>query len=102
KFTHNVIHHLQPSGAGIAKFGMLDSASVEGCRKFILDLRQAPALILPGIPMQYLAISEYDLLFHFMRNVAAKQAEVLFLVQDPAVARRIKLQGGNVRQGDLL
>src|SRR2546430_8154933 len=52
--------------------------------------------------MQYLAISEYDLLFHFMRNVAAKQAEVLFLVQDPAVAKRIKLQGGNVRQGDLL
>jgi len=52
--------------------------------------------------MQYLAISEYDLLFHFMRNVAAKQAEVLFLVRDPAVAKRIKLQGGNVRQGDLL
>src|SRR5205809_6464021 len=89
------------TGAGIAKFGMLDSASVDGCRKFTLDLRQAPALI-PGIPMQYLAISEYDLLFHFMRNVAAKQAEVLFLVQDPAVAKRIKLQGGNVRQGDLL
>jgi nanoRNase/pAp phosphatase (c-di-AMP/oligoRNAs hydrolase) len=52
--------------------------------------------------MQYLAISEYDLLFHFMRNLVSKQAEVLFLVQDPAVAKRIKLQGGKVRQGDLL
>src|SRR5437870_13137972 len=36
---------VQPSGAGIAKFGMLDSASADGCRKFTLDLRQAPALI---------------------------------------------------------
>lgn len=52
--------------------------------------------------MQYLAICEDDLLFHFMRNVAAKQAEVLFLVQDGAVAKRIKRQGGKVRQGDLL
>src|SRR5438445_9762018 len=39
------ISPVQPSGAGIAKFGMLDSASVDGCRKFTLDLRQAPALI---------------------------------------------------------
>jgi hypothetical protein len=52
--------------------------------------------------MQYLAICEDDLLFHFMRNVASKQAEVLFLVQDAAVAKRIKRQGGKVRQGDLL
>ena len=52
--------------------------------------------------MQYLAICEDDLLFHFMRNVAGKQAEVLFLVQDGAVAKRIKRQGGTVREGDLL
>lgn len=52
--------------------------------------------------MQYLAICEDDLLFHLMRNVASKQAEVLFLVQDAAVAKRIKRQGGKVRQGDLL
>ena len=52
--------------------------------------------------MQYLAICEDDLLFHLMRNVASKQGEVLFLVQDAAVAKRIKRQGGNVRQGDLL
>ena len=44
--------------------------------------------------MQYLAICEDDLLFHLMRNVASKQAEVLFLVQDAAVAKRIKRQGG--------
>jgi nanoRNase/pAp phosphatase (c-di-AMP/oligoRNAs hydrolase) len=52
--------------------------------------------------MRYLAICEDDLLFHFMRNVALKQAEVLFLVQDPAMAKRIKRQGGRVWQGDLL
>ena len=52
--------------------------------------------------MQYLAICEDDLLFHLMRNVASKQAEVLFLVQDAAVAKRIKRQGGKARQGDLL
>ena len=52
--------------------------------------------------MQYLAICEDDLLFHLMRNVASKQAEVLFLVQDVAVAKRIKRHGGKVRQGDLL
>src|ERR671919_528342 len=52
--------------------------------------------------MQYLAICEDDLLFHFMRNVAGKHAEVLFLVQDSTMARRIKRQGGTVREGDLL
>lgn len=52
--------------------------------------------------MQYLAICEDDLLFQFMRNVASKQGEVLFLVQDDAVAKRIRRQGGKVRYGDLL
>src|SRR3989475_6774901 len=52
--------------------------------------------------MKYLAICEDDLLFQFMRNVAAKQGEVLFLVQEEAVAKRIRRQGGKVRQGDLL
>ncbi|MET0502748.1 MAG: NAD-binding protein, partial [Candidatus Binatia bacterium] len=52
--------------------------------------------------MQYLAICEDDLLFHLMRNVASKQAEVLFLVPDAVVAKRIKQQGGKSRQGDLL
>jgi nanoRNase/pAp phosphatase (c-di-AMP/oligoRNAs hydrolase) len=52
--------------------------------------------------MQYLAICEDDLLFQFMRNVAAKQGEVLFLVQEESVAKRIRRQGGKVRQGDLL
>jgi nanoRNase/pAp phosphatase (c-di-AMP/oligoRNAs hydrolase) len=52
--------------------------------------------------MQYLAICEDDLLFQFMRNVAAKQGEVLFLVQDDAVAKRIRRQGGKARHGDLL
>jgi hypothetical protein len=52
--------------------------------------------------MQYLAICEDDLLFQFMRNVATKQGEVLFLVQEEAVAKRIRRQGGKVRQGDLL
>ena len=51
--------------------------------------------------MQYLAICEDDLLISLMRNVASKQAEVLFL-QDAAVAKRIKRQGGKLRQGDLL
>jgi nanoRNase/pAp phosphatase (c-di-AMP/oligoRNAs hydrolase) len=52
--------------------------------------------------MQYLAICEDDLLFHFMRKVASKQADVLFLVDDNAVAKKIKRQGGNVREGNLL
>ena len=52
--------------------------------------------------MQYLAICEDDLLFQFMRNVASKGEETLFLVQDSAVAKRIKREGGKVREGDLL
>jgi nanoRNase/pAp phosphatase (c-di-AMP/oligoRNAs hydrolase) len=52
--------------------------------------------------MQYLAICEDDLLFQFMRNVAAEQGEVLYLVPNEAVARSIRRQGGKVRHGDLL
>ena len=52
--------------------------------------------------MQYLAICEDDLLFQFMRNVAAEQGEVRYLVPNESVARSIKRQGGKVRQGDLL
>ena len=52
--------------------------------------------------MQYLAICEDDLLFQFMRNVAAEQGEVLYLVPEETVSRSIKRQGGKVRQGDLL
>ncbi len=52
--------------------------------------------------MQYLAICEDDLLFQFMRNVASREADALFLVQDSAVAKRIKREGGKVREGDLL
>jgi Trk K+ transport system NAD-binding subunit len=52
--------------------------------------------------MQYLAICEDDLLFQFMRNVAAEQGEVLYLVPNETVARSIKRQGGKARQGDLL
>ena len=52
--------------------------------------------------MQYLAICEDDLLFQFMRNVAAEQGEVRYLVSNETVARSIKRQGGVVRQGDLL
>lgn len=52
--------------------------------------------------MQYLAICEDDLLFQFMRNVADEQGEVRYLVQDAAVARDIRRQGGKARHGDLL
>src|SRR5438132_9982243 len=52
--------------------------------------------------MQYLAICEDDLLFQFMRNVATKQGEVLFLVQEEAVAKKMRREGGKVQQGDLL
>jgi nanoRNase/pAp phosphatase (c-di-AMP/oligoRNAs hydrolase) len=52
--------------------------------------------------MQYLAICEDDLLFQFMRNVASRGTETLFVVQDGAVAKRIKREGGRVREGDLL
>ena len=46
--------------------------------------------------MQYLAICEDDLLFHLLRNVASKQADVLYLVPDGSLAKSIK------REGDLL
>jgi nanoRNase/pAp phosphatase (c-di-AMP/oligoRNAs hydrolase) len=52
--------------------------------------------------MQYLAICEDDLLFQFMRNAGREQGEVRYLVQNDAVARRIRRQGGKVRYGDLL
>ena len=52
--------------------------------------------------MQYLAICEDDLLFQFMRNVAAEQGEIRFLVSNEKIARAIKRQGGKVWQGDLL
>jgi hypothetical protein len=52
--------------------------------------------------MQYLAICEDDLLFQFMRNAGREQGEILYLVQNQAVARRIRRQGGKVRHGDLL
>lgn len=52
--------------------------------------------------MQYLAICEDDLLFQFMRDAAREQGEVRYLVQDEAVARSIRRQGGKVRHGDLL
>ena len=51
--------------------------------------------------MQYLAICEDDLLFQFMRNVAAEQGDVRYLVPDEKIARRIRGQGGKVRHGDL-
>lgn len=52
--------------------------------------------------MLYLAICEDDLLFQFMRNVAAEQGEVRYLVPDEVVARGIRRQGGKVLHGDLL
>ena len=52
--------------------------------------------------MQYLAICEDDLLFQFMRNVAAEQGEVRYLVPSHSVARSIKRQGGKAWHGDLL
>lgn len=51
--------------------------------------------------MKYLAICEDDLLFQFMRKVATKRGEVLFLVQDTEAARRIRRRGGSSRWGDL-
>src|SRR5262245_48016084 len=51
--------------------------------------------------MQYLAICEDDLLFQFMRNVAAEQGEVRYLVPNEKIARRIRRQGGKVRPCDL-
>ena len=52
--------------------------------------------------MQYLAICEDDLLFSFLRNVAPEQADLLFVVQDGAAAKKIKRAGRKVREGDLL
>jgi nanoRNase/pAp phosphatase (c-di-AMP/oligoRNAs hydrolase) len=52
--------------------------------------------------MQYLAICEDDLLFQFMRNVAAEQGDVRYLVPNAKVAQRIKRQQGKVGHGDLL
>src|SRR5262245_9774627 len=52
--------------------------------------------------MQYLAICEDDLLFQFMRNVAAEQGDVRYLVPNATIARRIRRQGGRARHGDLL
>jgi nanoRNase/pAp phosphatase (c-di-AMP/oligoRNAs hydrolase) len=51
--------------------------------------------------MQYLAICEDDLLFQFMRNVAAEQGDVRYLVANVTIARRIRRDGGKVRHGDL-
>ncbi|MGH7772851.1 MAG: DHH family phosphoesterase [Candidatus Binatia bacterium] len=51
--------------------------------------------------MKYLAICEDDLLFQFMRKLATKRGEVLFLVQEEEVARRIRRQGGSSQWGDL-
>jgi nanoRNase/pAp phosphatase (c-di-AMP/oligoRNAs hydrolase) len=51
--------------------------------------------------MKYLAICEDDLLFQFMRRTATKRSEVLFLVQEPDAARRIRRRGGSSQSGDL-
>ena len=51
--------------------------------------------------MKYLAICEDDLLFQFMRKLATRRGEVLFLVQRPEVARRIRRHGGSSQSGDL-
>lgn len=51
--------------------------------------------------MKYLAICEDDLLFQFMRKLAAKRSEVLFLVQDAEAARRIRRRGGSSQSGEL-
>ncbi|HEY1269821.1 MAG TPA: bifunctional oligoribonuclease/PAP phosphatase NrnA [Candidatus Binatia bacterium] len=51
--------------------------------------------------MKYLAICEDDLLFQFMRKLATKRSEVLFLVQEPDAARRIRRRGGSSQAGPL-
>lgn len=51
--------------------------------------------------MKYLAICEDDLLFQFMRKVATKRGEALFLVREPDVARRIRRHGGSSQWGNL-
>ncbi|MGH7830107.1 MAG: DHH family phosphoesterase, partial [Candidatus Binatia bacterium] len=51
--------------------------------------------------MKYLAISEDDLLFQFMRKLASKKGEVLFLVPEAELSRQIRRQGGSSHSGDL-
>jgi nanoRNase/pAp phosphatase (c-di-AMP/oligoRNAs hydrolase) len=51
--------------------------------------------------MKYLAICEDDLLFQFMRRPATKGGEVLFLVQEPEAARRIRRRGATSQWGNL-
>ena len=51
--------------------------------------------------MKYLAICEDDLLFQFMRKLATRRGEVLFLVEEEGVARRIRRQGGSSQWGNL-
>ena len=51
--------------------------------------------------MKYLAICEDDLLFQFMRKIATKRGEVLFLVQDPEAAKRMKRRGAGSRWAEL-
>jgi nanoRNase/pAp phosphatase (c-di-AMP/oligoRNAs hydrolase) len=51
--------------------------------------------------MKYLAVCEDDLLFQFMRKLATKRGEVLFLVQEAEAARRIRRHGGSSLSGDL-
>jgi len=51
--------------------------------------------------MKYLAICEDELLFQFMRRIATKRGEVLFLVPDAEVAKRIRRRGGSSQWGYL-
>ena len=51
--------------------------------------------------MQYLAVCEDDLLFHFMRKVVSKGESILFLVQEESLARRIRRRGASSRCGAL-
>jgi nanoRNase/pAp phosphatase (c-di-AMP/oligoRNAs hydrolase) len=52
--------------------------------------------------MQYLAICEDDLLFNFLCNVSSDQADLLFVVEDSAAAKKIRRAHRKVREGDLL
>lgn len=51
--------------------------------------------------MKYLAICQDDLLFRFMRRIAGKRGETLFLVHDAEAAKRIKRAGSRSQSGDL-
>lgn len=51
--------------------------------------------------MKYLAVCEDDLLFQFMRKMASKRGEVVFLVQGVKAAERIRRRKGSSRWGDL-